>query len=154
MANDLDWLATATPKPAEFKASKRGRQPGTNPMEVHVKAAFENGGKPLQLSVPAASAKKAERLMRRAAIKAKYSLSVQVWDADGAVIPLKDIDNLPEGTDVSLVFSATLPTEKEAKPEDKPVSETDPFAETPTAPVEDEKPNGKTSRKTAVTAGK
>lgn len=161
MSNDLDWLATAEAKPAPaFKASKRGRQAGTNPMDVHVRKAYENGGKPLQLSVPAGSAKKAERLMRRSALRLSYSLSVQVWDADGNVIPLKAIDDIPEGTDVTLVFAATEPTEKPSKTSEKseknesPSATEDPFASAPNAngaPVTDEKPKG---RKSVVAAAK
>lgn len=147
---DLSWLATAKPREATFKPTKRGRQPGTNPMDVHVHSSFDqrnaNGdGKVLKLDVPASQAQKAERLLRRSAARNKFSISVQVWDKNEKVIPLKEINDLPDGTDVTLVFSAGVPREKAAKPEaDKLAATEDPFASAPTdVPAE----NGKATRK-------
>lgn len=142
---DLSWLSDATPVKTTMRTSKRGRQPGKNPVAPHVKAAHENGDT-LSLPVPANVARQTERMLRRAALRENWSISVQVLDSDPAsatsenVIALKDLDSLAEGTDVWVSFQvrdkdATDATESADESGDAPA---DPFAGTPSADGSDE----------------
>ena len=96
---DLSWLSDVTPTETTMRTSKRGRQPGKNPVMPHVKSAHESG-KTLSLPVPASVARQTERMLRRAALRENWSISVQVLDTDPAsatsenVIALKDLDSL------------------------------------------------------------
>jgi len=137
---DLSWLSDVTPTETTMRTSKRGRQPGKNPVMPHVKSAHESG-KTLSLPVPASVARQTERMLRRAALRENWSISVQVLDTDPAsatsenVIALKDLDSLAEGTDVWVSFQvrdkdASDATESADGSGDAPA---DPFAGTPSA---------------------
>lgn len=138
---DLSWLSDATPVKTTMRTSKRGRQPGKNPVAPHVKAAHENGDT-LSLPVPANVARQTERMLRRAALREGWSISVQVLNENPEsatsenVIALKDLDSLPEGSDVWVSFQVR---DKEEASENgsAPASETendgDPFAGDPSA---------------------
>ena len=137
---DLSWLSTVTPTETTMRTSKRGRQPGKNPVAPHVKAAHESG-KVLSLPVPAEHAKTTERMLRRAATREGWSISVQVLNEDPKtatsdnVVALKDVAELPEGTDVWVSFQVSdkdpnTENESETESADAPA---DPFAGTPSA---------------------
>lgn len=142
---DLSWLSDVTPTKTTMRTSKRGRQPGKNPVAPHVKSAHDSG-ETLSLPVPANVARQTERMLRRAALRENWSISVQVLDTDPAsatsdnVIALKDLDSLPEGSDVWVSFQVR---DKDAKSETESADESgdapaDPFAGTPSADAGDE----------------
>lgn len=156
---DLSWLSDVTPTETTMRTSKRGRQPGKNPVMPHVKSAHESG-KTLSLPVPASVARQTERMLRRAALRENWSISVQVLDSDPAsatsenVIALKDLDSLAEGTDVWVSFQVR---DKDAASENgsAPASETendgDPFAGDPSA---DAGESGETESAPAARSGR
>lgn len=141
---DLSWLSEATPVKTTMRTSRRGRQPGKNPVAPHVKSAYESGDT-LSLSVPSQYARQTERMLRRAALREGWSISVQVLDADPAsatsdnVVALKDIPSLPDGTDVWVSFAVSDKDEKSATESANESGATrvdenaDPFAGTPDA---------------------
>lgn len=147
---DLSWLSDATPVKTTMRTSKRGRQPGKNPVAPHVKSAHDSGDT-LSLSVPSQHARQTERMLRRAALRENWSISVQVLDespetaTSDNVIALKDLPSLPEGTDVWVSFSVS---DKAEKPETESAdagdesgdTPADPFAGTPDANAGDENP--------------
>lgn len=141
---DLSWLSDVQPTVTTMRTSKRGRQPGKNPVAPHVKSAHESG-ETLSLPVPAQHARQTERMLRRAALREKWSISVQVLSTDPAsatsddVIALKDLADLPDGTDVWVSFQVR---DKEAETESANESgvtradesgDVDPFAGAPAA---------------------
>jgi hypothetical protein len=151
--NELAWLATATPTKAKFLATPRGRAPGSNPVQGHVAKSLADN-EPYVLSVPSQHAFKTERMLRRAALalgkelgKGKsVSLSVQVLKSDPAstkttkddVIPLKDINKLPAGSDAWITYHATEKDDNDntaaAVPSENgsaPAAGDDPFQGTP-----------------------
>jgi hypothetical protein len=138
---DLSWLSEATPVKTTMRTSRRGRQPGKNPVAPHVKSAHESGDT-LSLSVPSQHARQTERMLRRAALREGWSISVQVLDADPAsatsdnVVALKDLPSLPDGTDVWVSFAVSDKDEKSesgATRADTGDENADPFAGTPDA---------------------
>lgn len=120
---DLSHLANLKPIETEFRATRRGRAPGSNPMDVHVRAAFDSG-KTLALPITAGVAKGAERQARRAGVRMGYKMSIQVLteSPDKAtadhVTPLAEVEKLPPETDVWLVLKAEPKPVKEDKPAD------------------------------------
>lgn len=148
---DLSWLADVTPIETTMRTSRRGRQPGKNPVAGHVKRAHD-AGKVIALQVPAKHGRKTERMLRRAALREAWSISVQVLsknpeaekpeDRAGAddVIALKDLDKLPDQTaDIWISFEVTDKAEDETAtvPETGTDENTDapadPFAGSPDA---------------------
>lgn len=141
---DLSWLSEATPVKTTMRTSKRGRQPGKNPVAPHVKTAHESGDT-LSLSVPSQHARQTERMLRRAALREGWSISVQVLDespetaTSDNVVALKDLPSLPEGTDVWVSFSVSDKIESGATRADADAGDesgdepADPFAGTPDA---------------------
>lgn len=162
---DLSHLANLKPVEAEFRTVRRGRPSGSNPMDVHVKAAYETG-KALALPITAGIAKLAERQTRRAGTRFGYKMSVQVLTAepnkatDDDVTPLRMVADLPADQDVWLVIKAEdEPTKNETTPENKATGETgkpavtDPFQGQPeTTDAGNGKATGKTGRKPAAVA--
>lgn len=144
---DLSWLSEATPVKTTMRTSRRGRQPGKNPVAPHVKSAHESGDT-LSLSVPSQHARQTERMLRRAALREGWSISVQVLDADPAsatsdnVVALKDLPSLPDGTDVWVSFAVSdkdekSETESGATRADTGDENADPFAGSPDASESD-----------------
>lgn len=136
---DLSWLENAQPVKTTMRTSKRGRQPGKNPLMPHVKAAHDSGDV-LSLPVPASVARQTERMARRAALREGWSISVQVLQAhpDNAtsddVIALNALDTLPKDADVWVSLKVADKTESERATENADAgSESDPFAGTPDA---------------------
>lgn len=165
-AADLSWLADVQPVKTEMRTSKRGRQPGKNPVQKHIDAAYASG-ETLSLPVPKVDTRATERMLRRAA-KDK-SISVQVLRAhpDSAtsddVVALNSLSEeeifaeLPD--DLWVLFSVKDKEDKpaasgEASENGSGDAGTDPFAGTPAAPVasEDEKPARRPGKKSTVRA--
>jgi hypothetical protein len=153
---DLSHLANLKPVKTEFRTVRRGRPSGSNPMDVHVKAAYD-AGDALALPITAGIAKVAERQARRAGDRMGYKMSVQVLTAepgkatDDDVAPLRLVETLPAEQDVWLVIKAEPKPDKPAKDETGETSGkpavTDPFAGQPTT---DDKPTGKSRKPAAV----
>ena len=165
---DLSWLSTVEPVKTTMRTSRRGRQPGKNPVAGHVKLAHESGDT-LSLPVPANKARQTERMLRRAALRDGWSISVQVLSKhpDQAmsddVIALKDLSALPEGSDVWVSFTVTdkvdeSPADSGDSDGIEPGPETtdataDPFAGAPESPATEstepapEPTSGRRSRK-------
>lgn len=142
---DLSWLADVTPVKTTMRTSRRGRQPGKNPVAGHVKNAHDSG-ETISLPVPAQHARQTERTLRRAALRENWSISVQVLNEhpDTAtsenVIALKDLSALPDGSDVWISFSVTDKEDGSAdgtdagEPAETPDANADPFAGQPETP--------------------
>lgn len=158
---DLSWLSEVTPTKTTMRTSKRGRQPGKNPVAPHVKSAHDSG-ETLSLPVPAKVARQTERMLRRAALRENWSISVQVLNespetaTSDNVIALKDLDSLPEGSDVWVSFQVrdkdvTSESESADESEDAPA---DPFAGTPDAGDETESADEPATPKRGRRSGK
>lgn len=136
---DLSWLATATPVKTTMRTSKRGRQPGSNPMAPHVKAAHDSG-EVLSLPVPSEVARQTERMARRAALREGWSISVQVLTAhpdvatSDDVIALNALWTLPKGSDVWVSLRVTDKTASERATENTDESATESTDESADAP--------------------
>lgn len=117
---DLSFLKEVSDVPATLQPVKRGRQPGSNPMDGKVKAAFD-AGSPRAVSVPAKHARQTERITRRSALRQGYSISIQVLRAEPGkataddVVTLSEIENLPPDMDVWVTYEVTAKTPKVAK---------------------------------------
>lgn len=141
---DLSHLASLKPVQTEFRTVKRGRTPGKNPMDVHVKAAYD-AGTALALPITAGVAFPAERQARRSGTRLGYKMSVQVLDVEPGkatnenVIPMRNVKAMEPSTDVWLVIKAEpQPAESEtkaAKSTDSGDVKADPFAGSPEAPA-------------------
>lgn len=136
---DLSFLETVTPVKTTMRTSKRGRQPGKNPLMPHVKAAHDSGDV-LSLEVPSKVARQTERMARRAALREGWSISVQVLTAhpDNAtsedVIALNALNTLPEDSDVWVSLKVADKTESERASENADAgSESNPFQGAPNA---------------------
>lgn len=158
---DLSWLSEVQPTVTKMRTSKRGRQPGKNPVAGHVAKSYRDKST-LTLPVPAQHARQTERMLRRAALRESWSISIQVLTADPAldtttsdnVVALKDIGTLAEGADVWVSFSVT-DKEDDTQSAEVPGSGTDsadnadPFAgqpempQSPTEPVTASEPEDK-----------
>lgn len=147
---DLSYLSGIEPKVTTFRAARKGRQPGANPVADHVKRSASTG-ETLSLPVPAKHARQTERMIRRAATRYDLSVSVQVLIQDpetadvDSVIALKELGTLPGDTDVWVSFKAAEKASEESDAETgtetpktdlEPVA--DPFAGQPTGDTEPE----------------
>jgi hypothetical protein len=164
---DLNWLAEAKPEPAEILKSARGRQPNTNPLEGHLSLSH-SAGKAQALPMSAKDAPDAERLIRRAATRHGWSVTVQVLSKSPGtastddVIPLKDLKptrvkatgetvapKVTPGTDVWVVF---LATDKPA--EDAPATVSAQASDAPAAPAPVTDPFQAPAATASATSGK